>query len=118
MTAPKVAVDPEVTAVPEVIGSIEDDLGQEVIAILEAANAITEDITGNTGVLRQVVLPRGPEAEVPSIVPRILVPPKKGHQSEIEAILFTTIKQVAPTSTKKAKALNILVQELLRSMVP
>lgn len=105
MTAPKVAVDPEVTAVPEVIGSIEDDLSQKVIAILEAANAITEEITGNTGALRQVVLPRGPEAEVP----RILVPPKKGHQSEIEAILFTTIKQVAPTSTKKAKALNILV---------
>lgn len=105
MTAPKMAVDPEVTAVPEVIGSTEDDLGQEVIAILEAANAITEEITGNTGVLRQVVLPRSPEAEVPNI----LVPPKKGHQSEIEAILFTTIKQVAPTSTKKAKALNILV---------
>lgn len=105
MTAQKVAVDPEVTAVPEVIGSIEEDLGQEVIAILEAANAITEEITGNTGVLRQVVLPRGPEAEVP----RTLVPPKKGHQSEIEAILFTTTKQVAPTSTKKAKALNILV---------
>lgn len=87
MAAPKVTAAPEVTA------------------ILKAANAITEGITGNTEALGQVVRPRGPGAEVP----RILVRPKKGHQRVIEAILFTTIKQVTPTSIKKANALNILV---------
>lgn len=105
MAVPEVAAAPEVTAVREVIGSIEEDLGPEVIAILKAANAITEEMTGNTEALGQVVRPRGPGAEVP----RIVVRPKKGHQSEIEAILYTTIKQVAPTFIEKAKALNIQV---------